>query len=37
MLLQGKSNGRRDVREIWRDEEIEYGMKEILNRYIYII
>ena len=24
-------------REIWRDEEIEYGMKEIINIYIYVL
>ena len=33
----GKNNGRRDFGEIWMDEEIEYCMKKILNRYIYII
>ena len=33
----GKNNGRRDSGEIWRDEEIEYGMNAILNRYIYIL
>ena len=27
-----KNNGRRDFLEIWKDEEIEYGMKEIINR-----
>ena len=33
----GKNNGRRDFGEIWRDEEIEYGMNEIINKYIYIL
>ena len=23
--------------EIWKDKEIEYGMKKIRNRYIYIL
>ena len=23
--------------EIWKDEEMEYGMNEIINRYIYIL
>ena len=32
----GKNNGRRDFREIWKDIEMEYGMNEIINRYIYI-
>ena len=32
-----KNNGRRDLGEIWKNEEIEYGLKEIINRYIYII
>ena len=27
ILLHGKSNGRRDFREIWRDEEMEKNSK----------
>ena len=29
-----KNNGRRDLEEIWKDEEMEYRMNEIINKYI---
>ena len=32
----GKNNNRRDFEEIWKDEEMEYGMKKNINNYIYI-
>ena len=32
----GKNDGRKDFREILKDEEIYYSMKEILYIYIYI-
>ena len=37
MFLYRKTNGRRDFGDIWIDEEIEYGMSTIINRYIYIL
>ena len=32
----GENNDRRDFGEIWKDKEIEYGMKEFINGYIFI-
>ena len=31
-----KNNGRRDFGEIWNNKKMEYGMNDILNRYIFI-
>ena len=33
-----ENNNRRDFGEIWKDKEIEYGMKKIIKKiYIYIL
>ena len=36
VLIYSKNNGRSDFGEIWKDEEMEYGMIKIVCVYIYI-
>ena len=32
-----RNNGRSDLREIWKEEKMEFIMNESINRYIYLI